>query len=308
MGKALILTCGGFKGFTMLGFLYKLFQILNADGFNVLSGSSIGACIVCMIAEGYSINKILLYSLKFVRINIKTMAKYKNLILDDLGEIFKNKTFEDYEKIGKYIIITTYDSKTNENIYFNSKTYPKKLIREAVFESMNIPSIDYILSENHFDGAICTPIPVFFTKQFIKKYNLNNEGCVILFTKWDYVGTNKEMEPISVFINLIIRLYNNMVDYELHNSDENDIVFGLKNLRLKPSEKFNSKFSENLESKFFEKLNKNDIMNDPLEFSEQIYNEKKNKWKEEDALELFIDTILNFSTHFKEYKLLPNEL
>jgi len=190
----------------------------------VFSGSSVGALFCALLAEGYSIEEILFLSLNYVKVNLNHVSKHKKELMETFDGIFKNKTFKDYEREGKYLIITAWDSMNSDNIYYNSFDYPDYFVKNAVYESVNIPSIDFTTDEN-YDGSLCTPIPIKFTKKLMENNNIDIESYLILFVLWNKPYRNGYLLQ---FLNIIISfLFNKIVLHEIEYTKPTDIVYCL---------------------------------------------------------------------------------
>lgn len=225
--KGLILTCGGYRGIIILGILYVIFQKEDIKNYKIFTGSSVGGLICALLVEGYSVESILVFIIKLLDSEDKNL---KTKFEITMSEIFKNKTFIDYEKENKYLLLTTYSVNTFEKILYSSKSHPNKLIWEAVVETCNLPDIlNDIENEDLYDGALCTPIPIASTKKFIKNYNLDIDSCTIIFTLWEIKKPAIDVKNIlfktTSFLDI---MYNNLVEHELSNVNvEKDIVYKL---------------------------------------------------------------------------------
>ncbi len=252
--QVLVLSHAGLNCFSMLGELYKLFQNDKLKNIKVFSGSSAGGAIAALLALNFSpleiftiLNKCLPFKFKKDSIKIKLV----------LEKYVKNETFKSvYEKNNNIVIITSFDVKTNESIYFNYLTHPDTLLLDAILNTINLP-IFTRPPERMLDGALCTPIPIKFTKEFIMTNNLNYSNMIAILCDYYNKDSDSFKFPIYHEVTLIInKLFENITDYELDYLSKNDLLLKFKAISY---DAFEDEITLNMALKMFvDVVNNND--------------------------------------------------
>jgi predicted acylesterase/phospholipase RssA len=221
--ETLVISGGGIKGFGMLGILHKL----SIEGYDIMSiknlvGSSIGGIIAALLCFDFSPIEMLFLFLDLLP--IKSFGEDRERIMKRLKKIFKEYTFNDlYEKVGKTLIITSFNKETRKAIFYCRKTYPEKKLIDAVHETSNVPFL-MNKDEIYIDGCLCSPFPLNYSKEYF-----GNTKTIGIYSE----TSNNQLLPISNpydDMKLIIqRFYNLIIEYEALFASAEDMIIKFEN-------------------------------------------------------------------------------
>ena len=178
----LVISGGGFKGFSALGAITKLKELEIIDNLDIYCGTSVGACISLLLIIGYSSQDIFeilskLDMSKMVVNNIDNILDEVHIglnlcdpIIYTIGYMMKRKrfstkiTFEKlFKKTGKKIIITGVCLNDTSLHYFSYDNTPNMEVLKAVTISISIPLIFKPCEYNNklwLDGGIMNNYPI----------------------------------------------------------------------------------------------------------------------------------------------------
>lgn len=179
--SVVVIGPGGIKGLIQLGALSYIEQKRIFSNTQIYCGVSVGAVTCLMITSGYTINEIIIESMKISHLfqdlsSISFTNIRKNIGLLD-QKIFKEKLKIPIEKkfgfvptlkqlymmTGKKFMVVTYNCDIEKEVYISYESDPDLLCIDAVLLSMNIPFVFYKLKykeETYIDGAFGNPYPV----------------------------------------------------------------------------------------------------------------------------------------------------
>ena len=166
----LVISGGGVKGLTILGYLHKLYENNLLDNINKYCGTSVGSIICFLLLIGYKPNEIffilmeidfeslLLYSFDDIIDNPHIGLYSTKPILFAIKKMTKNKkislkiTFKElFEKINKSISITGVCLNDNSLHFFDEKNNPDMEVIKAIEISISIP---LVFKPVHFNNKI----------------------------------------------------------------------------------------------------------------------------------------------------------
>jgi predicted acylesterase/phospholipase RssA len=178
----LVISGGGVKGLTILGYLHKLYENNLLDNINKYCGTSVGSIICFLLLIGYKPNEIFyilmeidfeslllysfddildnphigLYSTKPILFTIKKMTKNKKISL-------KINFKELFEKFNKSIAITGVCLNDNSLHFFDKENNPNMEVIKAIEISISIPLVFKPVNYNNkiwVDGGTLNNYPI----------------------------------------------------------------------------------------------------------------------------------------------------
>jgi predicted patatin/cPLA2 family phospholipase len=230
--NGLVLGGGGTKGFCTLGALQYIFdnKITDIDSLMYFSGTSIGGIISYFIAIGYTPIEIVVYlcshgvmeSLKVNSLSImleesgvydySIIAEHcRNMTLEKIGYIPTMK--ELYDKLGKELIVCTYNLTDSKVEYLSYKNYPELSCLDALRMTSNLPFIfgEYFFNEcEYLDGGIVNNFPTLPSPPEINKIGIFLESTVNVNTskgklELSWTGINKVIDKVYNILNTPLR-------------------------------------------------------------------------------------------------------
>lgn len=191
MGKTLIITAGGVKGFLALGGVFALKVNDEYKDFVNFCGVSVGSILATLLAMNLDYSELLTESLEFDFFDsfsklfsnfnvLELIGKMRRKNIKGLGILDPSKiqerieywmiikyrkklTFADlYNYTGNTLTIVVTDRSSIDEpkpIYLNWKTTPTYSISRAVVESCSIPGVFELENPNRIDGVFSDPFP-----------------------------------------------------------------------------------------------------------------------------------------------------
>jgi NTE family protein len=190
----LVLSGGGARGFAHLG----LIQALNDAGIfpDVISGTSAGAIVGVLYADGYSPKEILKLMNSGSRLDFMRPAMPREglLQISGISKILKaNLRAKTFAELKITLFVTATDINNGKPVYFSEGELIDPVIASAsipvLFQPVKINDISYV------DGGVLDNLPVF---------PIENKCCVIIGSFVNPVGY---AEKISGLINIAERTF-----------------------------------------------------------------------------------------------------
>jgi NTE family protein len=229
----LVLSGGGARGFAHLGVI----RALNESGIypDVISGTSAGAIIGVLYADGYTPEEILKLTSVGSRLDFMRPALPRegllqiNGIIKILKTCLRSKKFEDL-KIPLYVTAT--DLNNGKAVYFSEGDLFEPVIASAsipvVFQPVKIDDISYV------DGGVLDNLPI---------RPIENRCCSIIGSFVNPVGY---MEKISGLINIAERTFMLSMSKEIYEKAKKFDLFiaplELRNYKILDPEKASELF------------------------------------------------------------------
>lgn len=179
--RVLVLGSGGYKGFSIMGFLVPLEDDKILSKIDTYCGVSVGALISLLLSIGYSSREIIIHIIdldlfKNFDISLTNIIEYSGLMSNDIlrdkisrlvvQKLGKIPSLHDlYLMTGKSYIATTFNVTDGKCEMMGPFTHSKISCVDATLYSMNIPFIFYQLihdNKTYVDGALANPYPVDF--------------------------------------------------------------------------------------------------------------------------------------------------
>lgn len=191
MGKTMIITAGGIKGFLAIGGILALKARDDLRKYDEFCGVSVGSILVTLLSLNLNFAELLTESLEFDFFDslLQTFSTFNTLewfsrrrnkgikgigILDPskiqdrieywmMIRFHRKLSFLDlYNLTGKTLTIVVTDRSDSENplpLYLNWKTTPSYSISKAVAESCSIPGVFELENPSRIDGVFSDPFP-----------------------------------------------------------------------------------------------------------------------------------------------------
>lgn len=224
MGKTLIITAGGVKGFLALGGVFALKVNNEYNNFDKFCGVSVGSILATLLAINLDYSELLTESLEFdffdnflklfSNFNIlELLGKMRQKKIKGLGILDPSKiqerieywmivkyrkklTFADlYNYTGNTLTIVVTDRTNNDEpkpIYLNWKTAPTYSIAKAVVESCSVPGVFELENPNRIDGVFSDPFP----------YEVAGSDPAVAFILQEDLRTPEESNLAEVLLNI----------------------------------------------------------------------------------------------------------
>lgn len=217
--ETLVLSSGGAKGFGMLGILHKL--SIDFSKVKNFVGSSIGGIIVAMLCLDYLPIEIFFFLLDTLPIK---SYKDKGKVFEKLQNLFKEVTFEDiFKNKGRVLVITSFNKKERQAIYYSKNSHPDKKIIEAINETSNIPFVSHT-DEIFIDGCLCSPFPLKYAKDNFPSRTL---GIYTLAANSNLLPIPNPYDDLKIILH---QFYNLLMTYETFFAKEDDQIIRFDNL------------------------------------------------------------------------------
>lgn len=220
MYKTLVLSGGGIKGFGLLGILHRFSEQYCFSDIVSFVGSSVGGVIVALLSFNFSPIEVMFFFMDLLPISYRSD---RDRVLEKLRCIVQDTTFQQlYETKGKNLILTSFDKKNKESIFYSKSTHPSKKIIEAISETSNIPFINNP-EDILIDGCLVTPFPVRYAK-------INCEGPLLgVYT----LTKNTTLLPVpnlyDDFKIVFQQVLNTITIYETYFADTSDTICQFEN-------------------------------------------------------------------------------
>lgn len=177
--RVLVLGSGGYKGFSIMGFLVPLDDEKILSKIDTYCGVSVGSLISLLLAIGYSPREIIIHIIdldlfKNCDISIVNIIEYSglmsnNVLREKISRLVVQKLgtipslYDLYLMTGKSYISTTFNVTDSKCEMMGPFTHPTVSCVDATLYSMNIPFIFYQLihdNKTYVDGALANSYPV----------------------------------------------------------------------------------------------------------------------------------------------------
>ncbi len=218
MKQVLLLSSGGFRGFSMLGLLTRYKSELK--DIQTYIGSSVGGVLCLLLSIGFSPEEIF----------VSFLTEFKRFsLVDDIynfvESLFERAGYEPditfgqlFERTKKRCILTAYDLSEKCPVYYDHITSPDKKVAIAMRETSNL---NPWLSGYHFDGALCSPFPL----QYCKRQNLGPVFGICAFTKNTRAFTEiSKLDLISKLDVIFCRMVSMLYEYEIDYGQKDDTL------------------------------------------------------------------------------------
>jgi Predicted esterase of the alpha-beta hydrolase superfamily len=219
--KTLVLSGGGIKGFGMLGMLHKLALEQNVLNHTInFVGSSAGGVIVALLCFDLSPIEIFIFFLDLLPMNY---SQDRDRVLSSLKNIIGDTTFSElYDQKGKVLVLTSFDKKNRDSLYYSKDTSPTKKIIEAVHETSNMPFL-MTSADVFIDGCLCSPFPIKYAKD---KFCGSLLGIYTTSTNANLLPIPNPYDDLKIVLQ---QLFNTLTLYEIFFASKDDLILHFDN-------------------------------------------------------------------------------